>query len=66
MSVTTDHDITLEILTNKWNITSESKKTFQAQGEWELLDINYTKATMTKWIEVDQLIYQVYRAVYGV
>ncbi|XP_048008566.1 5-hydroxytryptamine receptor 3A-like [Megalobrama amblycephala] len=53
-----NHDIALDLLTNKWNITSESKK-FQAQGEWELLEINYTKATLAKWIEVDQLIYQI-------
>ncbi len=47
MSVSTVEE--LEVLTftdPKW-VTHESKQSFQAQGEWELLNINMVKSTIS-------------------
>jgi len=44
---------------SEW-LTHESKETFQAQGEWELLSIDMTPANNTfMWGVKSQLIYQV-------
>ncbi|XP_048008242.1 5-hydroxytryptamine receptor 3A-like isoform X2 [Megalobrama amblycephala] len=52
-------EITINTIPDEKNITQESKERFQAQGEWELLDITYMKDILSQWIEVDQLIYQI-------
>ncbi|XP_039506084.1 5-hydroxytryptamine receptor 3C-like [Pimephales promelas] len=51
-------EIIIRPITNQTLITGSSHELFQAQGEWELLSINYTTSTITKWIDLDQLIYQ--------
>ncbi|XP_016391990.1 5-hydroxytryptamine receptor 3A-like [Sinocyclocheilus rhinocerous] len=54
----------LKVLTfadSEW-VTHESKQTFQAQGEWELLSINMVKSNISvgyEWDMKDQLIYQI-------
>ncbi|XP_039545677.1 5-hydroxytryptamine receptor 3A-like, partial [Pimephales promelas] len=53
-------EITIQPITNQTLITGSSHELFQAQGEWELLSINYTNSTITKWIDLDQLIYQIH------
>ncbi|XDV14185.1 hypothetical protein PO909_002364 [Leuciscus waleckii] len=52
-------EITIKTLTNQSWMTHSSQELFQAQGEWELLSISYSKATLFKEIEFDQLIYQI-------
>ncbi|CAM4420573.1 unnamed protein product [Leuciscus chuanchicus] len=52
-------EIQLDVATDKIKILQKSKELFQAQGEWELIDINETKAIMIDWVEADQLIYQI-------
>ncbi|XDV14100.1 hypothetical protein PO909_002315 [Leuciscus waleckii] len=52
-------EIQLDVATDKIKILQQSKELFQAQGEWELIDINETKANMIDWVEADQLIYQI-------
>ncbi|XDV14092.1 hypothetical protein PO909_002308 [Leuciscus waleckii] len=58
-TVYSTEEVQLDVATDKASINLESKEIFQAQGEWELIDINVTKANMSKWIEVNQLIYQI-------
>lgn len=59
MSVPTEREITVEPITNESSITDSSHQLFEAQGEWDLSKISYSKATITKWLEFDQLKYQV-------
>lgn len=53
--------IVLTFADSDW-VTHESKQTFQAQGEWELLSINMVKSNISvgyEWDMKDQLIYQI-------
>ncbi|KAK7168429.1 hypothetical protein R3I94_002488 [Phoxinus phoxinus] len=52
-------EITIKTSSDENSIIHLSHELFQAQGEWELLSINYSKATLLKGIEFDQLIYQI-------
>ncbi|KAK9978253.1 hypothetical protein ABG768_020012 [Culter alburnus] len=53
-------EIIMDIITdNKIKTINQSKQLIEAQGEWDLLNITYTKATMNMWIDMDQLIYQI-------
>ncbi|KAL0151040.1 hypothetical protein M9458_053553, partial [Cirrhinus mrigala] len=54
-------EITISELSNELAIIKKSKEIFQAQGEWELISIKMTKATLsaiTEEFKMDQLIYQ--------
>jgi len=49
-------------LNNAPSVTVDSREFFDAQGEWELLDINISRAETTNAFykyDMDQLIYQV-------
>jgi len=59
MSVPTEKDITIMPMSDQGNIIYFSQELFQAQGEWELLSLKYSKDTLFRAIEFDQLIYQV-------
>jgi len=64
MSVPTEKDITIVPMSNQGNILHFSQELFQAQGEWELLSLKYSKDTLFRTIEFDQLIFQVQSPVY--
>lgn len=67
MSVPTVKALTINTLYGSVWLTQESKQTFQAQGEWELLSINMTNYNATFiWGVKNQLIYQVQGTGYGV
>ncbi|KAL1277530.1 hypothetical protein QQF64_024203 [Cirrhinus molitorella] len=56
------YEISIDEITNADGITGRSKELFQAQGEWELIKINVTKAIINVIYEdlnLDQLIYQI-------
>ncbi|XP_067309263.1 5-hydroxytryptamine receptor 3A-like [Pseudorasbora parva] len=55
----TNQELTINTITNQSSITDMSKEIYQVQGEWELLNISYTKATLDVGFEIDQLIYQI-------
>ncbi|XDV14184.1 hypothetical protein PO909_002363, partial [Leuciscus waleckii] len=52
-------EIILRQMSDQPFINHFSKELFQAEGEWELLSINYSKNTLFRDIEFDQLIYQI-------
>ncbi|KAK2915840.1 hypothetical protein Q8A67_000214 [Cirrhinus molitorella] len=55
------YEISIDEITNADGITGRSKELFQAQGEWELIEINVTKAFINiiyEDLNLDQLIYQ--------
>ncbi|KAK2915834.1 hypothetical protein Q8A67_000208 [Cirrhinus molitorella] len=52
-------ELKIDSLTDSEWVTHESKDTFQAQGEWELLNINMINSNYTFfWSDNNQLIYQ--------
>ncbi|KAL1277525.1 hypothetical protein QQF64_024198 [Cirrhinus molitorella] len=53
-------ELKIDSLTDSEWVTHESKDTFQAQGEWELLNINMINSNYTFfWSDNNQLIYQI-------
>jgi len=65
MFVPTEQEITINPMSDQESITLVSHKLFQAQGEWDLIDITHSRSTITRWIVSDQLIYQVQSRTYG-
>jgi len=65
MFVPTAYDILIYPLSDSNIITYSSKELNQAQGEWDLVNITYSKSTVTRWIDLDQLIYQVQSRTHG-
>ncbi|XP_039531165.1 5-hydroxytryptamine receptor 3E-like [Pimephales promelas] len=52
-------EITINPMSDQESITLVSHELFQAQGEWDLIDITHSRSTITRWIVSDQLIYQI-------
>ncbi|XP_067280280.1 5-hydroxytryptamine receptor 3A-like [Pseudorasbora parva] len=56
----TNQELKIDIMTDQGDIIYMSKQNYQVQGEWELLNISYTKATLPLiLVQMDQLIYQI-------
>ncbi|XP_048008590.1 5-hydroxytryptamine receptor 3A-like isoform X2 [Megalobrama amblycephala] len=61
-TVYSDLEIILQTVYESARLTNKSKELFQAQGEWELLDIQNKNATTDdglEWFKIHQLIYQI-------
>jgi len=62
MFVPKETNLLIYPLKNAPTVTEDSRDAFDAQGEWELLDINISRAETTNAFynyDYDQLIYQV-------